>query len=557
MGSRTVISTITTQIRLRTFNLIGLALVALWLLSPLGSQAVLNILQSPLAPKPSSALVTYFNSRAQSYSAPSGAFKNTWYYGFTMLFGASLLSPVSIKTSDMDLWENVKIPYFSSVLNASPAPDADGWTYLPDDFRPTYSSLFGIPISGVLPGNTTFTMESSYLTLRCGNLSISPAPEGSNSSKSSLISPNGPYLSSAEVVESAPWALGYQGPDIAQYNGTILNNTDTYLLPQACPDCLSPEYVSGSFDPGMLLYQEFDDANNATSIFCTPSQVYLESMIKCKVTSNTRYCKVIAQRPSKLAHMPTTITPLSFRPVALGLSSLLPNSTPQYTATNPVQSFLYDPTSQTGIISGTSSIGLKTVLGQKSPISRLSMTEFSDRFGQIVNTYLFASVWNVTAYLTGAPFSGLEGTLLGGNPASFVSASPRDLENMIQNRTSAFTVPATLTTNIRVYKVSYPWMAVFLLATLAMMFSAIAGVLFSRNTVVPDYLGYVSTLAKESQFVRVPNGGANLDGMERSRLMKHMRVRLGNVDEGRGEVGRLAFARVEDTGVVRKDSFYV
>jgi hypothetical protein len=119
LGSRTVISTISTQLHLRTFNFIGLGLIVLWLLSPIGSQAILHVLDSPLSPVPSSANVTYINSRQQLYAAPAGPFRNTWYSGFTMLFGASLLAPSAVKISTMDLWGNVKIPYYSNVLNSS------------------------------------------------------------------------------------------------------------------------------------------------------------------------------------------------------------------------------------------------------------------------------------------------------------------------------------------------------------------------------------------------------------------------------------------------------
>jgi hypothetical protein len=243
--------------------------------------------------------------------------------------------------------------------------------------------------------------------------------------------------------------------------------------------------------------------------------------------------------------------------VVLGITSLLPNSTPQYTLTNPIQSYLYDPLSETGIISGSDSIGLQGLPGQESPLLTLPMQDFSDRFGQVINTFLYASMWNATPYIIGAPFSGIVETPVGGHAASLTPANAGDLEAMIQNRTGAFTVPATLTTNIRIYRISYPYITIFMFATLAMLLSAIISVWFSRHTVVPDYLGYVSTLAKESPYVRMPNGGVNLDGLDRARLMKDLRVRLGNVNEGRGEVGRLAFARLEDTGVVKKDSFYV
>jgi hypothetical protein len=398
------------------------------------------------------------------------------------------------------------------------------------------------------------------VTLNCGNkTSSSRSNGGPNLIKETAISRKGPFLSNQDVDPKAPWAVGYQGPNLSVLNGSFFNGDDSldFVVPQSCPDCLPASLVADNYEPGTLLYEEFDQLENVTSIFCTPSQEYVESSIFCERTLSARNCRVIAQRLSTLPHMPTTITPLSFRQVILGLTALLPNSTPQQTLTSPIQFYIYDPLSTTSIIAGASSIGLRGIVGEVSPLLTLPMDDFSTRFGQIINTFLYASMWNATPYITGAPFSGLIDHPVGGHAASFVPASPVDLVAMIRNRTSAFTVSGTRTTNVQIFRVSYPWIAVFLLSTLAMLFSAIVGVLFSRNTVVPDYLGYVSTLAKESPYVRMPNGGVNLDGMDRARLMKHLRVRLGNVDEGRGDVGKLAFARLEDTGVVRKDSFYV
>lgn len=514
------------------------------------------MLQSPLVPITSNTGVTYFNTRAQSYSSPTGPFRNTWYSGFTMLFGASLLAPASIKLSSMDLWGNVKIPYYSSVIRANSTVDNEGWTTLPKDFYPTYTSLFGIPMSELSFGNTTLTMESSYVALECGNKTVANVSNGGiQLEKNTLISPAGPFLSNDPVSTTAAWAIGYQGPDIAQFNETFFNSNISYpyTYPQSCPDCLPNDIPVGNIDPGTLLYQEFDVLDNVTSIYCTPSQVYIESSIFCESTLASTNCRVLAQRPSQLTHKPTTITTLSFRRVILGLTSLLPNSTPQYTLTSPIQSYLYDPLSSTSILSGTNSIGL---IGGDSPIHSLPMDDFSLRLGQILNTYLHASIWNATAYITGEPLNSLTSVLLGGNSPSLTPSTPTSLSLLLQNRASTLTVPAMLTTPIRIYRVSYPWIALFIFATVAMTFSAISGVLFSRNTVVPDYLGYVSTLAKESPHVRMPNGGANLDGMDRARLMKDLRVRLGDVEEG-GQVGRLAFARAEETAVVRKDSFYV
>jgi hypothetical protein len=71
-----------------------------------------------------------------------------------------------------------------------------------------------------------------------------------------------------------------------------------------------------------------------------------------------------------------------------------------------------------------------------------------------------------------------------------------------------------------------------------MLCSTVLGVALGKAIVVPDYLGYVSSLAKESLYVRIKDGGANLDGIGGARGIKHPQVRPGNIEEGTGEVGR-------------------
>ena len=96
MGSRTVASAFTTQLQLRSFNWIGLALLFIWCLSPIGGQSVLHILSTPIKSTMALNNITYINSRQQSYAAPGGSFEGQWYPGLAILFGSSLLAPNSI-----------------------------------------------------------------------------------------------------------------------------------------------------------------------------------------------------------------------------------------------------------------------------------------------------------------------------------------------------------------------------------------------------------------------------------------------------------------------------
>jgi hypothetical protein len=558
MGSRTVASTVLTQLRLRSFDIFGLGLILLWALSPIGSQAVLRILSAPVVPVSAPITVMYINTRQQSYASLGGAFLNSWFALFEMMFGASLLAPPAVRDGSMDLWGNVKIPYYSSVLTSGASPNGDGWIQIPSDFTPSYSSVLGIPIDGIAMGNTTVNVESTYMEFTCGNQTTVPQTQV----KSELISPKGPFVSAYDIPTSSSYALGYKGPDVTAYNATSVAN-DTYTRPQNCPDCLPPNVTSSMSDPGILLYQEFDGFENTTSLYCVPSQNYIESTVSCQKTLNSQSCFVTAQRPSQLPHMPDTLTWLSFPQIALSVTGLLPNSTPQFTVVSPIQSYLYEPFSQIDLVAADGTIAMdenRGISGLSLLNNQVPIPDFSDRLGQLVNAFIQGSQWNSTSYLIGASFNGINAIETGGNAASFIPATtPGSLTSLIQNQTAAFTVPATLTLQRQIYRCSYPWAFALLLSSLGMLASSILSVIFSRITVVPDYLGYVSSLAKESPYVRMPDGGANLDGMDRARLMKGLRVRLGNVDSGRGSrhVGRLAFARAEDTGVVRKDSFYV
>ena len=67
MGSRAVGGAIATQFRLYSLSLVAIVLVFLWLLSPLGSQAVLRILSRSTESRSSSGNVTYINTTTKHF----------------------------------------------------------------------------------------------------------------------------------------------------------------------------------------------------------------------------------------------------------------------------------------------------------------------------------------------------------------------------------------------------------------------------------------------------------------------------------------------------------
>lgn len=197
-----------------------------------------------------------------------------------------------------------------------------------------------------------------------------------------------------------------------------------------------------------------------------------------------------------------------------------------YDISNPIQGFLYNSSSDAAIFLEPSPPAQDGLGGSYvSPLYNISMQDFGSSLGQLINAWIQGSFYNSTLITTRSPFSTLFQTVVTGNAASFVPSSDKDLSALIQNQTAAFTVLTNSTSNMQLYACDFAWTGVFFLATTSMLFAAILGVVFNRMTVVPDYLGYVSSLAKESQYVRIPDGGANLDDMERARLIKELRVR--------------------------------
>jgi hypothetical protein len=527
MGSRTVGGTLITQFRLRSFTWVGLVLILVWALSPAGSQTVLRILSTTTHPVPSFSNVTYVNSRQPSESG-SPAF-NTWFSGFAAMFTASLVAPESVKNGPIDLWGNVKIPYFSSLGDVP--EDNNGWRQIPSsNFSPIYSSLFGIPTNGAAAGNTTFNIQSTYMELECDNRTsdITRGPYGDFSwdfYDPGLISTNGPFVAAQNVTFRTPWAVGYVGENA------------TSLLPNASIASLDSLPSNAAALPGLLLYQDFTGAENVTSIYCVPSQVYVESAVSCDKTSTLNDCAVSAQRLSLLPSTESTITSFSIYQIFLGLSSGLPNTTRDLNHVDLMQNYIFNPSSNTFIQSAPWPRFDTSSATNESRFLDLSLQDFGSRLGQIINTFLQGSIANSTAFLTGD-------TVL--TPLTTPTPDDSQIYTQIQSLSPTIAIQANTTTIEQIYTISWPYLSIFLLATTILPLSVLISAILSRQTLTRDYLGYVSSLARESQFVDTPNGGATLDGMQRTRQMRELRIRLGDVGDVDGgcEIGTGVALRV-------------
>jgi len=130
---------------------------------------------------------------------------------------------------------------------------------------------------------------------------------------------------------------------------------------------------------------------------------------------------------------------------------------------------------------------------------------------------------NSTSYLTGDASS---------LPKSEVATSPTAIAAQLASLSPSLTLSTNSTLpGEEIYAVSWPYLSLFLLSALMIPLAALISLILSRLTLARDYLGFVSSLARESRYVTFPNGGVGLDGMQRTRVCREMRVRLGDVGD--------------------------
>lgn len=511
-------------------------------MSPIGSQALLRLLTLKSANATSQTPMPYFDTDSESLLAnsvtnvPPGVEHLQTEITLTSMYISAVLGPSDTKNGSMDLWGNVKIPYQSSLVATN-----DGWAS-PSEST-VYSSLTGIPISGVQIGSTDLSIESSYMELNCGAtvqmstfLDLQPFQYDSVTNFAYSIS-NGTYRgtnTSATPLSSdtstATWSLGLDTFVSPEFNRSLSTNSSSKSCqPGDISYIASPCYLRGlsgsQASTGTLLFQSLDvpsDPNSPRSVqaaFCQIQQIYVQSNITCSQSNGTRRkCKVITQRNSEGRHAPSAITPLSFPEIFDAISLALPRSfgVPQSGSKSDASIFYLNDTSTESITKANGAANLINV-----PANVLAQ-----RLGQLLNTYYSLSQTN---------------TLTSETPSS-------DFSDIISTT-------GTLTTSEEVYSVSWPWFAFLFISTMLMLLAAVTSMICDRMTINPEILGYTSSMIRDSKYVQLPSEDGPLDGLELTKLNRDFPLKMGAVSES-GRL-RLSVFKMEDSIQMRTSRSYV
>lgn len=97
------------------------------------------------------------------------------------------------------------------------------------------------------------------------------------------------------------------------------------------------------------------------------------------------------------------------------------------------------------------------------------------------------------------------------------------------------------------YSLSWPWLIMDIISNTVLLAAGIFAFWLRKNTLAPDIFGFVSSLTRDNPHLHLPEGGSTLSGIERSRALKMVRVKIGDVGEG-GGVGRVGFTQADGNG---------
>ena len=507
MGSLTIFGTVELQVLLRTFDVLGIGLVLLWALSPLGGQASLRLLESGTQSTSSNQSIPYLNPEAESILVYGGDTVQEIGFYINALYIAALFTAPAIQASPVDTWSNVKVPIIEKLESTSKS-DADGW-YAVSPENASYSSLVGLPVDATLLRSTPSLLTSSN-------------PNGTRRMGSYFFSVESIYM-----TLDCPTVSDFTLVNGTTHGGFFIqfeNSTQLILYPnQTSYPTVEPWRVDFSALSNIA-------SDNAFTANCTLTRSSVESNVTCDGGS----CSVTQIRRSLFDQRPPGWTPLNYGVSMGSMEDNWPLSGGNKISgrSTPTEYFISDPTMD--------SLSRARFSGGIS-LKGVSAEDFSERLSLVFNTYWQCS--NVPWYLT-------ENIT---NNASALNDDPSAAGEAPFNTTT--TLVTTLT---EIYVCNGTWAVILLAASTALLLCGLCGAIVKHKTRGPKILGYVSTITRDNPYIDLPSEGCTLDGLERAKLLKGLKVKLQDVAPD-DAVGHIAFGSAEafGTGKLKVGRLYV
>ena len=494
MGSVTTGGTLSTIYTFRSHNFLAAGLVAVWALSPIGGQASLFLADTELEPVFSDINVTYLDTNGNTELA--GGDYNTVLEPLNLLLSSSLMAPTWSRNNSLDLWNNMKIPH----LTQADATNSSDWTPVTEGFDETasYTSLLGVPIIGIsASGNTTFLMETSYISVACLNVTSGPAIQIANGTTNATNKTfSSGFLVDTDSNPNLSFALdGFNGIN-TYFNGAFNSSNYPTAFVQDQRTLLVQSRITDDSTPDILYARAY----------CPLSTVYITASVSCVES----ICDVVAIQPSKQPYAPSALIPFAYLATFGEFAGNLATATPipkdrATVMSSAVELYIQDPNF---IESG-------RLLEGTSNLASVPIADFSLRLQHVINTY-----WQGSFHPT---------SMMGTINTNSVATKSTTAKNVVWRN---------------IYRCQWGWWFAYVFSTTAMLTAAIASLTFDFLLKGPELLGYCSSLVRDSKYFDARYGsGSAVGAAERTRRFKTVRLKL--VDVG-GETGDARLAVVQD-----------
>jgi hypothetical protein len=521
---------------LRDIDLMAVALLALWSLSPIASQAIQRM-KAPVEGRAVQPVTVYlidttapnppFNSSDDSTKLLAYGIRDS----IDAVYGAATLPRGKQEPRYMDPWRYPIIPSVDEVLgwfgpnDWDPSGTNSSWltvyndTGLPSDLL--YSSTLGIPYmplwsskannsmdinsyDGSKNGTYSFFLNSTYFNFNCSKAKII-----NNELRGSIFN---------NYTETGP------SDNITYTAQSYGSSRNTFNLNITVPDFRNAS-SRGNFTFASLIMKSVPEGRQSrltsTEMWytntCTFNQVFVESDIFCDDRVNQTDCRVrrIRKLP-KGSIQAQPIQPFAQNMVDAGTPELFVGSNSNPNTSTFFERYVMDP---------------ESVLYNMDPVD-LSQVEpyFIGRRIEI----LFNSYWQ-------AGFAPMYQT-------GFYPVYKQILDGY--DNVAVASLNANFTNTTPIYAIDDGWFAGLILCSCVLLLVAIAGVIWEYVTVAPDILGFANSLVRQSKRVPAPSMAAS--GQERARMLKEMRVQMQDI-RPKAEVGKIALAKVSDDAVKREE----
>jgi hypothetical protein len=574
MASQSVWGTFESQLLMQRLTVVGVNLLFLWALSPLGGQASLRLMTRNLRDTHTSGKLRYMTTgpAATMWGLSSTYIDSGKFADAGALYTAALLAPLSTKLGTQDPWGNVKIPSLEA-MNLS-SLSANGWYTVPADASSPedYSSLVGLPIVGLpLRDRSSFNLQYTYLSLDCQPFTQAPYPgvNGSddyyttNFTRLEELAPGQVWFEKEEdnpfgnpmgdrnsffmdTTRSFPWGMKV-GDDqdlfMGRLDGFFGNYNDSLM---------SEKELTTNRD--LLFVSQYATSHEGNGIglniaTCSLSQTHVEALVHCKGST----CTATKLRKSLEDNRPTSLTGLEHGTIMFAFAKQFPRAVKFTAGSSPTEHFLAD----TSAFPFVQQVGHFTSDVLFTNLSLVSPDVFSRRLSLAMNTFYQLSM-QPTGYFGGLPKNL---SLYGPDTDTFNDINaylPKNLtatehtfrdwytifEQQIQDIKSPFigaTTSADITASQQIFACNFAWLALLLAASTITLVTGGVALVLKRRTLGPELFGFVTSMTYENPWVKVPDGGTMLDAMERARLLKDVEVCVADV-RGNDNVGHIAFA---------------